>query len=76
MSADVAEVLQWLESEGIAGVGQSSWGPTGFAIIGSETEAERLRQQAERRWPASTGLAFAISRGRNRGGDVSVTPRT
>jgi beta-RFAP synthase len=76
MSAGVAEVLQWLESEGIAGIGQSSWGPTGFAIIGSEAEAERLRQQAERRWPASTGLAFAISRGRNRGGDVSVTPRT
>jgi len=74
MSAGVAEVLQWLESEGIAGIGQSSWGPTGFAIIGSAAEAERLRQQAERRWPADTGLAFALSRGRNRGGEVTVSP--
>lgn len=74
MSAGVTEVLKWLETEGIAGVGQSSWGPTGFAIIGSEAEALRLREQAERRWPSATGLAFAVSRGRNRGGEVSVSP--
>ncbi len=71
-SEDVAEVLRWLESEGIPGVGQSSWGPTGFALIGSQADAERLRQKAERRWPAQTGLTFAISSGRNRGGDVSI----
>jgi beta-RFAP synthase len=74
MSAGVAEVLHWLESEGVRGVGQSSWGPTGFAIIGSEAEAVRLCRQAERRWPASSGLSFAVSRGRNRGGEVRVFP--
>lgn len=74
MSPGVSEVLQWLESEGIAGIGQSSWGPTGFAIIGSEAEASRLREQAERRWPSATGLAFAVTRGRNRGGEISVVP--
>jgi beta-ribofuranosylaminobenzene 5'-phosphate synthase len=73
-SPGVAEVLTWLESEGVSGVGQSSWGPTGFALIGSQADAERLRQQAERRWPAQTGLSFAISSGRNRGGNVSVMP--
>lgn len=74
MSASVAEVLGWLESEGVRGVGQSSWGPTGFAIIGSNMEAERLQHLAERRWPASSGLSFAVSRGRNRGGEVSIFP--
>lgn len=74
MSAAVAEVLQWLESEGIRGVGQSSWGPTGFAVIGAEAEAERLRRDAARRWPAESGLSFVISRGRNRGGEVVVSP--
>jgi beta-RFAP synthase len=72
MSAGVAEVLRWLEGEGIRGVGQSSWGPTGFAIVGSESEAERLRQQAVGRWPASFGLSFAVSCGRNRGGEVRI----
>src|SRR6185295_7964183 len=32
-SPRVAEALTWLEREGLAGVGQSSWGPTGFAVV-------------------------------------------
>lgn len=75
MSAGVAEVLAWFESQGISGVGQSSWGPTGFALIGTEAEADRLHREAERRWPASSGLSFVLSRGRNRGGEVDVFPR-
>src|SRR5258708_25991378 len=35
-SPAVAEVLAWFESQGIAGIGQSSWGPTGFAIVAGE----------------------------------------
>jgi len=72
MSPAVAQVLSWLESEGILGIGQSSWGPTGFAIIGSDREAARLLRAASRRWPADSGLAFIVSRGRNRGGEVSI----
>lgn len=74
MSGMVAEVLAWLEAEGIAGVGQSSWGPTGFGIIGGEGEAIRLLGAARRRWPAESGLSFAVSRGRNRGADIEVVP--
>ena len=32
-SAKVASLLAWLESQGVPCVGQSSWGPTGFAIF-------------------------------------------
>ena len=32
-SPDVAAVLDLLESEGALGIGQSSWGPTGFAFV-------------------------------------------
>jgi beta-RFAP synthase len=72
MSEGVAEVLHWFEAQGISGVGQSSWGPTGFAVIGSESEAERLREAAVRRWPAGSGLSFLLTRGRNRGGEVTA----
>jgi beta-ribofuranosylaminobenzene 5'-phosphate synthase len=75
MSPAVADALSWIEAGGVRGVGQSSWGPTGFAIVGSALEAERLRAEAERRWPRSTGLAFAVSRGRNHGGDIEVSTR-
>jgi beta-RFAP synthase len=70
----VAEVLRWLESEGVHGIGQTSWGPTGFAILGSESDAARLLHDAERRWSRTGGLRFAVSRGRNRGGEVTVEP--
>jgi predicted sugar kinase len=74
MSRNVAAALAWLEAEGIAGVGQSSWGPTGFGLIGSEAEAAALLAAARRRWPADSGLAFTLSRGRNRGADIEVLP--
>lgn len=75
MSAGVAEVLAWLEAGGVRGIGQSSWGPTGFAVVGSEAQAERLREEAARRWPEASGLAFSVSAGRNTGGEISVQPR-
>jgi beta-RFAP synthase len=74
MSRSVAAVLAWLEAEGIAGVGQSSWGPTGFGLVGGEADAAALLAAARRRWPADSGLTFALSRGRNRGADIEVTP--
>jgi beta-RFAP synthase len=73
-SPGVAEVLGWLESQGVRGIGQSSWGPTGFAILGSERDAVRLAHQAQRRWSAAAGLRFAVSRGRNHGGEVATEP--
>ncbi len=71
-SGRVGEALKWLEECGVAGVGQSSWGPTGFAILASEAQACELSQQARKSWPSSSGLAFRIVRGRNRGAEVSV----
>jgi beta-RFAP synthase len=64
-SPAVAEVLTWLGREGVAGLGQSSWGPTGFALIGSEQEARDLRDEARRCWPEESGLWFQVRRGRN-----------
>ena len=72
-SQGVSEVLAWLESEGIVGVGQSSWGPTGFALCQSETIGTELLEQATIRWPENTGLRFALHRGRNRGAEIEVT---
>jgi beta-ribofuranosylaminobenzene 5'-phosphate synthase len=41
-SPDVAAALAALEDEGAYGIGQSSWGPTGFAFAPSAEEANRL----------------------------------
>lgn len=74
MSPAVAEVLAWFDAEGVRGYGQSSWGPTGFGLIANEAEAQALLAQARRHWPADSGLAFALTRGRNRGAEIDVLP--
>jgi beta-ribofuranosylaminobenzene 5'-phosphate synthase len=76
LSPEVAAVLEWLESAGVCGVGQTSWGPTGFAVIGSAADASRLLEAARARWPFSGGLDFAVVSGRNHGGIVTVEPTT
>jgi beta-RFAP synthase len=66
-SRAVADVLAWLEAKGIAGVGQTSWGPTGFAVVDSEVRAQALLREARERFSAFRQLAFAVARARNRG---------
>lgn len=68
-SPEVAEALGWLEAQGIAGVGQTSWGPTGFALV---TAAEGAGVQAElaARHPE---LGIELVEGRNRGAEVIAT---
>ena len=41
-SPRVAAALQALQKAGAAGIGQSSWGPTGFAFVADQVTAERL----------------------------------
>ena len=73
ISRGVTEALAWLEAEGIAGIGQSSWGPTGFALLEDAPTAERLAMALATRFaePFPT-LRFQVVAGRNRG--ALITP--
>jgi beta-RFAP synthase len=64
VSAGVAEVLDWLAREGSSGLGQSSWGPTGFAFAASEAEGQALLAAARARTGRSN-LRFELAQGRN-----------
>lgn len=71
-SPAVAEVLAWLEAQGVAGIGQSSWGPTGFALLGNEDDAQHLRRAAGVRFGSRhPGLRLVVTRGRNDGALVA-----
>lgn len=69
-SPAVAEALAWIEEQGIAGIGQSSWGPTGFAIVDSEERADALARAAQARWGAAGRLQFVACAARNHGGSI------
>jgi beta-ribofuranosylaminobenzene 5'-phosphate synthase len=64
VSRDVAIVLEGLAEDGVTGLGQSSWGPTGFAFAQSEAEGQALLNAA-RAHAGSTRLRFELARGRN-----------
>ena len=68
-SQRVARALDALRRLGSPGVGQSSWGPTGFALAADSSDAERLRSAllAE---GAAEGLDIQVRRPLNRGAQV------
>lgn len=63
----VGSVIDYIESAGIQGVGQSSWGPTGFAFIDSETQAHALLRDVQEKFGNNQNLQFKIVSGRNSG---------
>jgi beta-RFAP synthase len=44
-SPRITELIQFIRGQGIAGVGQSSWGPTVFAIVEDESRGEKVARQ-------------------------------
>ncbi len=74
-SAAVGRLLQWLggvELDGEvqaarAAIGQSSWGPTGFAILPSQSSAEALLLAARAAGVVDPALDVRIVAARNRG---------
>ena len=72
-SPGVSRVLEWLGSRGLNAIGQSSWGPTGFAVCPSEAAADHLKAEAETRFGRESGLDFAVTCARNHGADVEST---
>lgn len=69
-SPDVAEALKVIEADGTPGVGQSSWGPTGFAIFGDAVAAEDAAADLSARFSNRKNLVFDVVRGNNRGASV------
>ncbi len=71
-SPAVERALDAVAAEQKAGIGQTSWGPVGFAFVESAQEAERALSTATRVAPGAS-LAFSIAAGRNRGASWRAT---
>ncbi len=72
-SAEIAECVAALRASGVRGVGQSSWGPTVFAVTAGQEAAEDLtaRLRGDRRWAEHE---IVVAGPDNRGADVTTTP--
>ena len=70
-SPAVGAGLDLLDREGAHGIGQSSWGPTGFAFAASPEDAHRLANVV-RNHPDCRGLDIRVCAALNRGADIKA----
>jgi len=70
-SPHVADLLHWLRGQGVTGLGQSSWGPTGFAFARTSEAGEALLAAARGR-AQHGGLRLTLAQGRNQGAEIAI----
>ena len=68
-SPAVGRLAKRMGDEGATGIGQSSWGPTGFAVVEGPAAAERLYHSLVGEAKAD-GLDIVIAKGRNTGARI------
>jgi beta-RFAP synthase len=61
----VAKVLSKLQQSGVDCFGQSSWGPTGFAVFENQAQAETLLQQLRAKFSQEPNLEFVLTKANN-----------
>lgn len=68
-SKKVENALTWLKQNGVACVGQSSWGPTGFAIVENAEKAIFYLKALKK---LNTDLSFTVTQGYNQGVQIKA----
>lgn len=68
-SRSVEATIHRLAQAGATGIGQSSWGPTGFAFADSQTQAEHIVNSIT----PTPGTRIQIVAGRNAGAEINHT---
>jgi beta-ribofuranosylaminobenzene 5'-phosphate synthase len=71
-SQAVARILDTLEQQGYAGVGQTSWGPTGFVLLPSRAEAVAMQMQLLNEYVAQTTLSFLVTAAVNQPAHIHI----
>lgn len=66
-SVKVAKVLDWFEQQGITCSGQSSWGPTGFAIVDSQEKAQSFVNSLNMHFSHEKTLSFIVTQAQHQG---------
>jgi len=65
-------LVESIRNMGVRGVGQSSWGPTIFAIFPNELEANRFVREFEEKWRDMAKLTMVVTPASNGGAKVEV----
>lgn len=66
----ITDALYFLQQQGVACFGQSSWGPTGFAVLPDRTTAQKLSALAQQHF-AGSGLQWQVTQACNQPAQIS-----
>jgi beta-RFAP synthase len=69
-SKHVAEILSFLYENNVLGAGQSSWGPTGFAVFESDASANVMLKLLQQQFSKFNHVSFQIVHGKNSGASI------
>jgi beta-RFAP synthase len=75
-SEAVGRVIEWIGARTAAATGQSSWGPTGFAIVPSASDADAAIAAARAAGVVDPALELRVVRARDHGAVVVPVART
>jgi len=75
-SPAVGRLMGWLREQfgDAAAIGQSSWGPTGFAVLPSAAAAQRLIESAQAAGVVDAALVLRVVAARNHGAAIGELP--
>jgi beta-RFAP synthase len=65
----VAELVAVVRQQGVQGVGQSSWGPTVFAVLGDQERASDLAERVRQHFALEAEAVF-VTRASNKGAEM------
>ncbi|MBL1140766.1 MAG: GHMP kinase [Proteobacteria bacterium] len=65
-------ILESMTNDGATGLGQSSWGPTGFAIFPDETMAFQAMKKRRDEWQSEPRLRFIMSKACNNKAIITI----
>ena len=72
-SPQIGAMLQHLAHAGVACFGQSSWGPTGFAVFENESDATSMLNALELQFAELNNISYQIVRASNTGARIQIS---
>ena len=66
-SAGVGRMIEWIGAHTVAGIGQSSWGPAGFALVPSADVADAAAAAARQAGVVDPAIELRVATPRDRG---------
>jgi beta-ribofuranosylaminobenzene 5'-phosphate synthase len=73
LSKEVTHIIDWLAMKGLNCAGQTSWGPTGFAVLPSEEKANEILSELQLMYKNQAHLKFILTKANNEPSQICIS---